>query len=152
MTQVYWNTIVCTGNTIAKDSTLFIKCVLDPNAVAKSLFLQFFPQFCEPNLLVFYEIHTSQPCHLVGGRIDNCLSDFSVAMIKYCDKNNLREKRYVLTHSSRVQSIMAKKSRWWGLEAAGHITATTRKPDNNECLSRELSWLLLRWVFPHKLT
>lgn len=49
--QVHWNTTVCTGNRVAVDSTVFIKCVLNPDAVAKGLFLQFSPQLCDPNLL-----------------------------------------------------------------------------------------------------
>lgn len=52
---------------------------------------------------------------------------FSVSIIRYADKNNLREKRFILAHSSGLPSITAGKSRCPGLEAAAHITSITRK-------------------------
>lgn len=67
-------TAVCTEYTMAVDSTVFIKRMWDPNAVAKGLFLQFFPCLCESVLLVFYGSHMSQgACHkyLVDGRTAN---------------------------------------------------------------------------------
>lgn len=62
-----------------------------------------------------------------------CRSNFSVAGIEYCDKINIREEGRNLARSSRVQSIMAKKSRQRGLEAGGHLAATARKQENIEC-------------------
>jgi hypothetical protein len=37
--------------------------------------------------------------------------NFLVAMVKCPDKRNLRKEGFILAHSSRVQSIMARKSR-----------------------------------------
>ena len=56
-----------------------------------------------------------------------CLSFFSVVVIKYSDKSNLREKDSVhLAHTTRLQSIMEKS---WSqkLEEARHISFPVKK-------------------------
>ncbi|ERE84440.1 thioredoxin [Cricetulus griseus] len=45
---------------------------------------------------------------------------FFVTMIKYPNKRNLREKRF--GSQCQMQSIVAEKSQWQGLEAAGHLS------------------------------
>lgn len=52
---------------------------------------------------------------------------FSVAFIKFSDKSILREKRLILAHCLRVQSVMAGRSRCQELEADGHLASTTGK-------------------------
>lgn len=41
---------------------------------------------------------------------------------------------FILAHSARVQSIMARMSRWQELEAASHIESAVRKKRADECL------------------
>lgn len=55
------------------------------------------------------------------------LVSFPVAMIKYSYKSHLRDKRLVLPHSSRSQSIGVRKWRQQVLEAVGHTTLAIRK-------------------------
>lgn len=41
-------------------------------------------------------------------------------------KSNVREERFILACSSRMQSIMEGKSRQWEAKAAGYITFTIK--------------------------
>lgn len=56
---------------------------------------------------VFINKNLNKKMNKVNTKISNsCSSYFSFALIKYLDKGNLREKRFILTHTSRLLSIM----------------------------------------------
>lgn len=55
------------------------------------------------------------------------LASFPVAVIKYSNKSNLREERFVSVHSSRIWPVVMEKQRQQELEAAAHTTSTVRK-------------------------
>lgn len=52
---------------------------------------------------------------------------FLVAMMKYPDKRNLKEKGFVLAQSSRTQSIMARKSQRSFKGPTGHTAPIVEK-------------------------
>jgi hypothetical protein len=64
---------------------------------------------------------------------------FSVAFIKFSDKSNLREKRLILAHCSRVEFIMAGRPRCQELEADGHMASTIRKQRTMKQAAAQLS-------------
>lgn len=51
---------------------------------------------------------------------------FICSVIKYPGKSNIREERFILARSSRMQSIMEGKSRQREVKAAGCITFTIK--------------------------
>ena len=53
------------------------------------------------------------------------LVSFLVALIKYYDKRNLRDKGFVLAHKFQGQYVTTGRSRWWELEA-GHSASIVR--------------------------
>lgn len=52
----------------------------------------------------------STPFLLYGSSEITCWLNFSVTVIKYCDKSNSRDKQVLLVHTCRSQSIMSDKS------------------------------------------
>lgn len=64
-----------------------------------------------------YGHHPSHPSHL------SCVSS---AIIKYSDKNQLRNEAFVLVHSSRAQCSMLVKSLCHRLRVAGHVTSVIK--------------------------
>ena len=50
-----------------------------------------------------------------------------VAPVKHPNKRNIREKGHILTHSSRIQSILAGKSTWQEPEEVVHIMPMTQR-------------------------
>lgn len=56
-----------------------------------------------------------------------CLSFFSICCdFRKSNKNNFREKVFLLAHSSRVCSVIKRKPRQQGVKAAGYITSTVK--------------------------
>lgn len=55
------------------------------------------------------------------------LVTFPAAIIKYSNESNLREKRSIFAHVSRVQYIMMMKAGNHELETAGSIASIVRK-------------------------
>lgn len=66
-----------------------------------------------------------------------CVSAFVtslMAVIRYTDKSDFREKGLILACSSRVQFLMEGKSRQQGLKAVAHIAFTiTKQRTRNTC-------------------
>lgn len=50
------------------------------------------------------------------------LVSFSVPVIKYHDKINLKNKVFMLAHNSRLYSVVVGKPRQWKFEITSHIT------------------------------
>lgn len=68
----------------------------------------------------------SSLCH-ISKILSSALCFFSCHWIKYPDKDNIKGKGFIVTHSSKTQSIRNVKSGWQGLEAAGHMKSAIRK-------------------------
>lgn len=64
-----------------------------------------------------YGHHPSHPSHL---------SYVSSAIIKYSDKNQLRNEAFVLVHSSRAQCNILVKFLCHRLRGAGHVTSVIK--------------------------
>lgn len=61
-----------------------------------------------------------------------CLSFFSICCdFRKSNKNNFREKVFILAHSSRVCSVIKRKPRQQGVKAAGYITSTVKNKAMN---------------------
>lgn len=79
--------------------------------------------------------------------------------IKHSDQSHLREKRFVMAHGLRVQSITVGKPGQWDLETAGRITSTglgrqTQESPGVYCLTgssrpvRDRRWTLFLKMIP----
>lgn len=68
------------------------------------------------------------------GEVMRCLSCCLMAMIKSPDKSILKDKGFLLAHSSRLQYVMEKSQRRELNEAGLIASAVTRQRDSNACL------------------
>lgn len=65
-----------------------------------------------------------------------CASFVSIVVIKILDKKQAKEKRFILAHNSRLQSILSEKSQQQDPETASHTVHS--EAERSECICTPL--------------